>query len=95
MEQHTLITLVLPYDYGKLGGVGKGMEAYTVEDNEAFLATLKTIDADDLIDTGAKLNEVIESDQAEDESPPVVDEAPALEPDNLPAAPDFGDEEDA
>jgi hypothetical protein len=71
------------------------MEAYTVEDNEAFLATLKTIDADDLIDTDAKLNEVIESDITEDTSPPVVDEAPALESDNLPAAPDFGDEEDA
>ena len=95
MEQHTLITLVLPYDYGKLGGVGKGKDAYTVEDNEAFLATIKTIDADDLMNTDAKLSDVIESDQAEDESPPVVDEAPALEPDNLPAAPDFGDEEDA
>jgi hypothetical protein len=71
------------------------MEAYTVEDNEAFLATLKTIDADDLIDTDAKLNEVIESEQAEDESPLVEDEAPALEPDNLPSAPDFGDEDDA
>ena len=95
MEQHTLITLVLPYDYGKLGGVGKGMKGFTVEDNEAFLASLKTINADDLLNAEGDFHAVIESEgeEDEDESPPVVDEAPAPEPDNLPAAPDFGDME--
>jgi hypothetical protein len=95
MEQHTLITLVLPYDYGKLGGVGKGMKGFTVEDNEAFLASLKTINADDLLNAEGDFHAVIESEgeEDEDESPPVVDEAPALESDNLPAAPDFGDME--
>jgi hypothetical protein len=47
------------------------------------------------MNTDAKLSDVIESDKTEDASPPVVDEAAALESDNLPAAPDFGDEEDA
>ena len=93
MEQHTLITLVLPYDYGKLGGVGKGIKGFTIEDNEAFLASLKTINADDLLQTDADLSEVIGSENTEDEAPPVMDEAPALDTDNLPAAPDFGDME--
>ncbi len=91
MEQHTLITLVLPYDYGRLGGVGKGIKAFTIEDNEAFLSSLKTIDADDLLESDADLSEVIESEISEAEAPPAMEEAPALVTDNLPAAPDFGD----
>jgi len=41
MEQSTLITLVLPYDYGHLGGgrAGKSKE-FTDEENEAYLAEI-------------------------------------------------------
>ena len=47
MEQSTLITLVLPYDYGNLGGGGNNRkETYTVEDNEAFLESIGVTDAD-------------------------------------------------
>ena len=70
MEQHTLISLVLPYDYGKLGGVGKGgREGFTEEENDAFLESISVIDADDLSATEMPLHDVIESGSADATAP--------------------------
>jgi HPt (histidine-containing phosphotransfer) domain-containing protein len=53
MEQSTLITLVLPYDYGHLGG-GRARKKvrYTVEDNAKFLAGLDIANPEEFITTG-------------------------------------------
>ncbi len=91
MEQHTLISLVLPYDYGKLGGVRKDAEVYSEEENDAYLESMKVVDADDLM-AGADLE--LDTDR-EDSTP----SAPAAPPDppappaaeGLPPAPDFGE----
>jgi HPt (histidine-containing phosphotransfer) domain-containing protein len=106
MEQHTLITLVLPYDYGKLGGVGKGRKLYSTEDNTAFLESIQVLEADDLLESDANLQAEDETEgesDADAESVPAqaAEEAPAapeMAPpppavDDLPAAPDFGDQE--
>ncbi len=78
MEQHTLITLVLPYDYGNLGGGGRHLASYTEEENDAFLETVKSLE---------------EFVVKEPEAPPEEPEPPAPLAD-VPPAPDFGDESD-
>ena len=75
MEQHTLITLVLPYDYGNLGGGGRHLASYTEEENDVFLETVKSLE---------------EFVVKEPEAPPEEPEPPAPLAD-VPPAPDFGD----
>ena len=91
MEQHTLISLVLPYDYGRLGGTGKNAKNdFTDEENDAYLENLSIIDADDLLESDADLHSVIEKEVVETiEEAPVVEEASTIPADDLPAAPDF------
>ena len=86
MEQHTLITLVLPYDFGNIGGGGRHLRTFTVEDNTGFLDALGIAEA--------KALESAEAAQAEAEVE-TVDEPEAespIPPDDLPPAPDFGDD---
>tara|TARA_Y100000588_G_C14209124_1_gene905946 strand:+ start:64 stop:1098 length:1035 start_codon:yes stop_codon:yes gene_type:complete len=82
MEQHTLISLVLPYDYGNLGG-GKSRTPtdYSDDDNTAFLDSIKVQDI-----------EVVEANVVEEE--PVTEVPPEPETPaqlDVPPAPDFGD----
>ena len=85
MEQHTLITLVLPYDFGNIGGGGRHLRTFTIDDNTGFLEALKVAETESLeISEAAPPPADEEVDEAEDEPP-----AP---PDDLPSAPDFGDD---
>nr|AIF02202.1 membrane protease subunit stomatin/prohibitin-like protein [uncultured marine group II/III euryarchaeote KM3_155_E06] len=88
MEQHTLITLVLPYDFGNIGGGGRHLRTFTVEDNMGFLDALGIAEAEAL--------ESAEAARAEAEVETVDEpEAESPIPDDLPPAPDFGDEPDS
>jgi hypothetical protein len=89
MEQHTLISLVLPYDYGNLGGGrSRTVSEFSEDDNDAYLESI-----------AVEFEEVVE-DVAEPiaELPEPEPPAPADSLDELtdaldvPPAPDFGDE---
>ncbi len=85
MEQHTLITLVLPYDFGNIGGGGRHLRTFTIDDNTSFLDALKITEAEALEITEAAPPPADEEvNEAEDE--------PSAPPDELPPAPDFGDD---
>ena len=81
MEQHTLISLVLPYDYGHLGGgKSRAPKDYTDEENTEFLESIKVQDI-----------EVVEANVVEEEPvevPPAPETPIQLD---VPPAPDFGD----
>lgn len=83
MEQHTLISLVLPYDYGKLGGVTKGRGQFTDDENDAFLESIALIDADDLLTAEVPLHDVIEGGDVSAES---AEAAPVAAPEPEAAA---------
>ena len=89
MEQHTLISLVLPYDYGNLGGGrSRTVSEFSEDENDAYLESISV-----------EFEEVVE-DVAEPiaELPEPEPPAPADSLDELtdaldvPPAPDFGDE---
>ena len=90
MEQHTLITLVLPYDFGNIGGGGRHLRSFTLEDNRAFLDAL--VLAEDEALASAEAAAAAQAAQAEAEAPP---DPPGMPVDDLPPAPDFGDEPDS
>lgn len=52
MEQSTLISLVLPYDYGHLGGGSKDKQRYSDDDNQAYLDSLEVAEDEDAGETG-------------------------------------------
>ena len=85
MEQHTLITLVLPYDFGNIGGGGRHLRTFTIDDNTGFLEALKITE-----DEALEIAEAA-SPPADEEVEEAEDEPPAP-PDDLPPAPDFGDD---
>ena len=89
MEQHTLISLVLPYDYGNLRGGGRHLTTYTDEENDAFLEeiTLEIEIPGEPPESGADDEGPAESDV---ESAAETTPAEAA----LPPAPDFGDDGD-
>ena len=80
MEQHTLITLVLPYDYGNLGGGGRRSKVadFSEEENDAFLETVRSLEE---FENLAKVEE------------PVQGLEPPAPPAHVPPAPDFGDDD--
>lgn len=102
MEQHTLISLVLPYDYGKLGGISRGSGGFTDEENDAYLESLAVIDADDLMRVEEVPNMVEEEiplpmpdsepTQAQAPAPaPVQEDVTPSPSDEILPAPDFAD----
>jgi hypothetical protein len=91
MEQHTLISLVLPYDYGNLGGGRpRGQSEFSDEENDAFLESIKVIEIEEVIEEVVE-EPVNELPEPEPPAPPEPTE-PILD---VPPAPDFGDEEAA
>ena len=86
MEQHTLISLVLPYDYGNLGGgrSSRKVSEFSDEENDAFLESIKIVEIEE-IKPEAPLEE--ESNELPMPEPP----APLEEQFDVPPAPDFGD----
>jgi len=86
MEQHTLITLVLPYDFSNIGGGGRHLSSFTLDDNKDFLEMLVIAEAKAL-----EAAEAAEALQVEAEAAP---DPPAMPGNELPPAPDFGDEDD-
>jgi len=99
MEQHTLITLVLPYDFGNIGGGGRHLRSFTLEDNRAFLDALVLAEDEALAAAEAAAAAQAAQTGAEDEGadePEAESPAPPPPParDDLPPAPDFGDEPD-
>jgi len=86
MEQHTLITLVLPYDFSNIGGGGRHLSSFTLDDNKDFLEMLTIAEAKAL-----EAAEAAEAVQVEAEPAP---DPPAMPGNELPPAPDFGDEDD-
>ncbi len=91
MEQHTLISLVLPYDYGNLGGGRpRGVSEFSEEENDAFLESIKVLEIEEVI-----------AEETADELPEPEPPAPAdpldelTEEQDVPPAPDFGDEEES
>ncbi|PXF20699.1 MAG: hypothetical protein CXX71_05310 [Methanobacteriota archaeon] len=89
MEQHTLITLVLPYDFSNIGGGGRHLSSFTLDDNKDFLEMLVIAEAKAL--EAAEAAEAAEALQVEAEAAP---DPPAMPGNELPPAPDFGDEDD-
>jgi hypothetical protein len=89
MEQHTLITLVLPYDFSNIGGGGRHLSSFTLDDNKDFLEMLTIAEAKAL--EAAEAAEAAEAVQVEAEPAP---DPPAMPGNELPPAPDFGDEDD-
>jgi hypothetical protein len=84
MEQHTLISLVLPYDYGNLGGGRpRGVSEFSEDENDAFLESIKVLEIEEVIE------EVVEEpvNELPEPEPPAPPE-PTLD---VPPAPDFGD----
>ena len=99
MEQHTLITLVLPYDFGNIGGGGRHLRSFTLDDNKAFLDALVIAEDEALAAAEAAAAAQAAQTGAEDEGadePEAESPAPPPPParDDLPPAPDFGDEPD-
>ena len=94
MEQHTLISLVLPYDYGTLGGGRKrGRSEFSDEENDAYLESMKIIEIDEVT---ADETFVQKENQNEIAATPPADElgvppAPPADAPEFPPAPDFGD----
>lgn len=86
MEQHTLITLVLPYDFSNIGGGGRHLSSFTLDENKDFLEMLVIAEAKAL-----EAAEAAEALQVEAEAAP---DPPAMPGNELPPAPDFGDEDD-
>ena len=86
MEQHTLISLVLPYDYGNLGGgrSSRKVSEFSDEENDAFLESIKIVEIEE-IKPEVPLEE--ESNELPMPEPP----APLEEQFDVPPAPDFGD----
>ena len=86
MEQHTLISLVLPYDYGNLGGgrSSRKVSEFSDEENDAFLESIKVVEIEE-IKPEVPLEE--ESNELPIPEPP----APLEEQFDVPPAPDFGD----
>ena len=89
MEQHTLITLVLPYDFSNIGGGGRHLSSFTLDENKDFLEMLVIAEAKAL--EAAEAAEAAEALQVEAEAAP---DPPAMLGNELPPAPDFGDEDD-
>ncbi len=84
MEQHTLISLVLPYDYGHLGGGrSRSKTDFSDDENTEFLDSIKIEDIE-MIEAN-----VIENSAAPE---PPVPEPPAPAQLDVPPAPDFGDD---
>ena len=84
MEQHTLISLVLPYDYGHLGGGrSRNKTDFSDDENTEFLDSIKIEDIE-MIEAN-----VIENSAAPE---PPVPEPPAPAQLDVPPAPDFGDD---
>jgi hypothetical protein len=84
MEQHTLISLVLPYDYGNLGGGRpRGVSEFSEEENDAFLESIKVLEIEEVIE------EVVE--EPVNELPEPEPPAPPEPTQDVPPAPDFGD----
>ena len=84
MEQHTLISLVLPYDYGSLGGVRpRGVSEFSEDENDAFLESITVMEIEEVRE------EVVEEpvNELPEPEPPAPPE-PTLD---VPPAPDFGD----
>ena len=85
MEQHTLISLVLPYDYGNLGGGRRrgSVSEFSEDENDAFLESITIMEIEEVIE------EVVEEpvNELPEPEPPAPPE-PTLD---VPPAPDFGD----
>ncbi len=93
MEQHTLITLVLPYDFSNIGGGGRHLHSYTLEENKDFLDALTLAEEEALKAAEAAEAEAETEDADEPEAESPAPPSPPAE-DDLPPAPDFGDEDD-
>jgi hypothetical protein len=89
MEQHTLISLVLPYDYGNLRGGGRHLTTYTDEENDAFLEE-NTLEIE-ILDEPPK-SSADDEGSAESGIESAAETTPAEAA--LPPAPDFGDDGD-
>jgi hypothetical protein len=92
MEQHTLITLVLPYDYGNLRGGGRHLTSYTDEDNAAFLKEVEAKTA--ALAEEAALAEPDDGGDDEGAAESAAPEGDGSPEAALPPAPDFGDDGD-
>ena len=93
MEQHTLITLVLPYDFSNIGGGGRHLHSFTLEENKDFLDALTLAEEEALKAAEAAEAEAETEDADEPEAESPAPPSPPAE-DDLPPAPDFGDEDD-
>ena len=95
MEQHTLITLVLPYDFGNVGGGGRHLRTFNLTENTEFLEALGVAEIASLEAEAAAA-----ATEADTEAAGIADAATAgddatageSQADELPPAPDFGDE---
>ena len=89
MEQSTLITLVLPYDYGHLGGGRAGDDKrFTDADNEAFLESLG-VSVDQVEVVVLEENEVVQAAASIESAEAPAGELPKMPPTGFPA-PDDG-----
>ena len=85
MEQSTLITLVLPYDYGHLGGGRAGDDKrFTDADNEAFLEALG-VSVDQVEVVVLEESEVVQAAAAIESAEAPTGELPKMPPTDFPA----------